>query len=74
MYVGVILILCGWAVSVRSWPLALYAVAIAILFHLRVLFHEEPGLARTPGPEWTRYRARVPRWLGRNRGVPDHGQ
>ena len=33
-------------------------------FHLRVLLHEEPFLARTHGEAWTAYRARVGRWLG----------
>jgi protein-S-isoprenylcysteine O-methyltransferase Ste14 len=32
-----------------------------------VLF-EEPWLARTHGAEFTAYRARVPRWLGRASG------
>lgn len=68
MYVGVLLILCGWAVGYRSWPLAAYAVTIATAFQLRVLLYEEPTLARLFGPEWDRYRRQVPRWIGRPRG------
>ena len=64
MYVGVLLILCGWAIGFRSWPLAIYAAAVAIAVHLRVVLHEEPFLARTHGDAWTAYRARVGRWLG----------
>jgi protein-S-isoprenylcysteine O-methyltransferase Ste14 len=32
-------------------------------FHLRVIYGEEPWLARTHGAVWDEYRARVPRWL-----------
>lgn len=43
--------------------IAIYAVALAVAFHLRVLFGEEPWLARTQGVAWVRYYERVPRWL-----------
>ena len=63
MYVGVLLILCGWAIGLSSWVLAIYAAGIAIAVHVRVLANEEPFLARTHGEAWTAYRARVGRWL-----------
>jgi protein-S-isoprenylcysteine O-methyltransferase Ste14 len=63
MYIAVLLVLLGWAVAFRSRPLAFYALALAIAFHLRVVLHEEPFLARTHGERWTQYRARVPRWF-----------
>jgi len=65
MYVGVLLILAGWAVSYRSGALAVYAAIVGLAFHLRVVYGEEPWLARTYGAEWQAYRDRVPRWLGR---------
>jgi protein-S-isoprenylcysteine O-methyltransferase Ste14 len=64
MYIAVIFILSGWAIGFSSVVLALYAVAVVILFHLRVIFHEEPWLERQFGEEWLRYRADVPRWVG----------
>jgi len=64
MYVGVLLILCGWAIGFQSWDLAIYAGAIALAFHLRVVLNEEPFLARTHGETWTTYKARVSRWIG----------
>jgi len=64
MYVSVILVLVGWAVGFRSMPLALYALTVAVGFHLRVVLGEEPWLAQTHGEKWVRYRDRVPRWLG----------
>ena len=64
IYVAVLLVLAGWAWGFGSTRLALYAVAILLAFHLRVLLHEEPFLHRTHGADWLRYRAQVPRWLG----------
>jgi protein-S-isoprenylcysteine O-methyltransferase Ste14 len=63
MYVGVLLILSGWAVSFRSWSLAIYTVVVLVAFHLRIVLHEEPWLARTFGDAWIQYRTRVSRWL-----------
>ena len=63
MYVAVILILCGWASAFRSPPLWIYAFVVMLAFHLRVVFAEEPWLARTYGEAWLQYRTRVPRWL-----------
>ena len=63
MYVAVTLILIGWAVSYRSMTLAIYTLAVMVMFELRVIFGEEPWLERTHGDEWRNYRARVPRWL-----------
>ena len=47
MYLAVVLILIGWAIGFRSRWLLLYALAMMVAFHLRVLLHEEPFLART---------------------------
>ena len=63
MYVAVAIILIGWVVTYQSLPLAIYSVVVLIAFHLRVIFGEEPWLARTHGDEWRRYAAEVPRWL-----------
>jgi protein-S-isoprenylcysteine O-methyltransferase Ste14/pimeloyl-ACP methyl ester carboxylesterase len=63
MYVGVSLILWGWAIAFASWALVLYALIVMMAFHVRVLLHEEPYLARTHGRRWDDYRAHVPRWV-----------
>lgn len=63
MYVAVLLMLFGWSVCFRSPVLATYTALIAAGFHLRIVFGEEPWLARTHGKQWDEYRARVPRWL-----------
>ena len=67
MYVAVILVLWGWALGFRSRSVAIYALVVMLAFHLRVVFGEEPWLARTHGDEWVRYKAQVPRWLGGRR-------
>lgn len=64
MYVAVVLILLGWASAYGVSGLYAYAGAIALAFHLRVVFGEEPWLARRHGTQWQDYVARVPRWLG----------
>ena len=65
MYIAVVLVLCGWALGFRSPALGIYALVVMLAFHLRVVFGEEPWLARTHGDEWMRYKARVPRWFSR---------
>jgi protein-S-isoprenylcysteine O-methyltransferase Ste14 len=64
MYVGVSLILWGWALGFHSLVHAIYAAIVIVAFHLRVVFGEEPWLAEKHGERWTRYKARVPRWVG----------
>jgi protein-S-isoprenylcysteine O-methyltransferase Ste14 len=65
MYIAVIVILLAWAIGFRSLILVLYAAALATLFHLRVVLHEEPWLEKQFGEDWMRYRAHLPRWIGR---------
>lgn len=63
MYISVLLILAGWAIGYRSWPLAAYAFVMLVVFQLRIMLHEEPWLARTFGDDWNQYRTRVSRWF-----------
>jgi protein-S-isoprenylcysteine O-methyltransferase Ste14 len=64
MYIAVLLIVIGWGVAFGSPSLGLYAAALGIAFHVRVVRSEEPWLSRTFGDEWVRYREGVPRWIG----------
>ena len=64
MYIGVILTLWGWAAGFHSYALAVYAIALMIGFHLRVVLAEERWAVRDFGDAWQRYKAAVPRWLG----------
>lgn len=63
MYVCVLLILAGWAISFVSMGLTVYALVVGIAFHLRVVFGEEPRLARLYGDAWIDYARHVGRWF-----------
>jgi len=63
MYVAVVIMLAGWAVAFGSSAIAIYTGFVIGAFHLRVIYGEEPWLARTHGAAWEEYAARVPRWL-----------
>ena len=63
MYVAVALVLFGWVVSFNSMSLLAYALIVVVAFHLRVVFGEEPWLARAHRSEWEQYSSRVPRWF-----------
>jgi protein-S-isoprenylcysteine O-methyltransferase Ste14 len=67
MYVAVLTVVLGWTLVFGSTWLTFYMLALAIGFHLRVLFHEEPRLCQQFAAEWTAYSAVVPRWLPRVR-------
>jgi protein-S-isoprenylcysteine O-methyltransferase Ste14 len=62
MYVAVLTITTGWSVTFGSLVLAVYTVVLAVAFHLRVVYHEEPWLRKRFGPDWERYSKSVPRW------------
>ena len=63
IYIAVTLLLLGWAVSFGLRGLFIYTIIVAVGFHLRVVFGEEPWLARTHGAQWQEYARRVPRWF-----------
>jgi protein-S-isoprenylcysteine O-methyltransferase Ste14 len=74
MYVGVLLILIGWALGYGSMVLWVYAIGMAVAFHLRVILYEEPWLAQTHGTAWSEYRDEVSRWgFERRRGRGEDG-
>ena len=68
MYVGVVGFVLGLSLIAGSWRMALYAAVLAVGFHLRVIFYEEPALARLFGIEWHVYRANVHRWWPKRPG------
>lgn len=71
MYVGVLGVVAGWTLCTGSPLLAAYTGVLALCFHLRVIFYEEPTLARQFTTEWAHYCARVNRWLPRLPKEPD---
>jgi protein-S-isoprenylcysteine O-methyltransferase Ste14 len=63
MYIAVLLMLLGWAEYYGIAPLWYYLAAVAVALYLRVVFGEEPWLARRHGAAWQAYRARCKRWV-----------
>lgn len=72
MYVGVILILSGWAIVTASPIVAGFALFMSTAFYFRVQMHEEPWAEKTFFAEWQNYKENVPRWLPQLKGYyPD---
>ena len=65
MYQGVLLCIVGEALLAEAGALLAYAAVAWVVFHLRVITHEEPALRRQFGPAYEAYLCRVPRWLPR---------
>jgi len=63
MYVAVGLVLLGWAVLFRSWPLGLYMLVVMTAFHVRIVVAEEPAQMRADDRAWRRYAGQTPRWI-----------
>jgi protein-S-isoprenylcysteine O-methyltransferase Ste14 len=65
MYVGVLLLVLGSGFYCQSTILVLYAVVLAIGFHVRVIRSEEPWLESHFRKQWEIYQKEVSRWLPR---------
>ena len=63
MYLGVLLVVAGWAALFSSLPVLEYGAAVAVVFHLVVLVVEEPLLRRRFGTDYETYCRTVRRWL-----------
>ncbi|HQQ97951.1 MAG TPA: isoprenylcysteine carboxylmethyltransferase family protein [Cyclobacteriaceae bacterium] len=63
MYVGVMLILIGESIITSSQTLFVYSAFILLLFHMYVIFFEEPRLRKDFGEDYTRYCEEVRRWF-----------
>ena len=64
-YVAVLAMVEGQALFFGSVPVFLYAIGLALGFHLFVVLYEEPILQRSFGGEYEAYRRQVPRWIPR---------
>jgi protein-S-isoprenylcysteine O-methyltransferase Ste14 len=62
MYNGVLALILGEAWLFGSVFLLKYALLVLILFHLFVVFYEEPALTSQFGESYRAYRRAVPRW------------
>ncbi len=62
MFQGVLLLLLAECLLFANPALLVYALSIALLFHIAVVFHEEPGLSSRFGVSYSEYCRKVPRW------------
>ena len=62
MYVGVVMLVLGWAFLTGNLWNYIYSGLIPLIFHFRVVFYEEREMERLFGKEWDTYRSAVPRW------------
>lgn len=63
MYVAALLVLAGEAAWFESGLILGYALAVYSVFHLWVIFYEEPTLRRKFGEPYEKYCREVPRWI-----------
>ncbi len=63
MYVGVLLVIAGWAVLFGFGAVLRYGAAVAVAFHLFVVLVEEPLLRRRFGEAYDAYCRAVRRWV-----------
>jgi protein-S-isoprenylcysteine O-methyltransferase Ste14 len=64
-YVAVVALVVGQGLLFGRGAVLVYAVLLALGFHLFVVLYEEPTLRRRFGAEYEAYCRRVPRWLPR---------
>lgn len=69
MYIAVIIIISGWVISSGSFNLVIYGMFMATIFHLRVVYGEEPEMVKQFDSQWTQYENSVPRWLPQITGI-----
>ena len=65
MYLGAVMVVAGEAVVYQSGTVFLQAIAMWVLFHVYVVYFEEPVLKKRFGQEYADYLRVVPRWLPR---------
>jgi len=63
MYVGVLLILIGESIIFSSLAILQYTLVVWLMFHLFVVFYEEPTLRKKFGATYDEYRKSVSRWV-----------
>jgi protein-S-isoprenylcysteine O-methyltransferase Ste14 len=68
MYIGGFVLLVGYGLYHYSFSIIILSVVLLFLFHLFVVFVEEPTLERKFGESYLVYKGRIHRWIsGRKR-------
>jgi protein-S-isoprenylcysteine O-methyltransferase Ste14 len=72
MYCSVLAAVFGQAIFYKYWVLAVYGAALAVGFHLFVVFYEERALRARFDGEYEEFCRRVPRWIPRSTSEARH--
>lgn len=56
-------VLCGWGFHQLSPSIVVFALLMAVLMHLFIIFVEEPKLERRFGESYREYKRQVNRWI-----------
>lgn len=65
MYVGVLIIIIGHFLWLKTIWMIVYAAVVFLAFYLFVTLYEEPHLKKTFGAVYGNYVRKVPRWIPR---------
>ena len=63
MYMGMVLILLGFAILLGSWVSFLVLPGFTAFVHYRFICHEEKNLKELFGEGWLAYQIKTPRWI-----------
>lgn len=63
MYVALLLALAGEAILFESTLILIYAAMVFSIFHLWIIFYEEPAMRRRFGESYEKYCLKVSRWI-----------
>ena len=63
MYLGVLILILGWAILFQATSLIFYALAAGAYFHMFIVVYEEQHLKHEFGKEYDDYCVRVNRWI-----------
>jgi protein-S-isoprenylcysteine O-methyltransferase Ste14 len=63
MYIGVLMIILGWAAFFISYATLLYLALVWVVFQCFIMFIEEPVLHRKFGNSYKNYCKQVKRWI-----------
>ena len=63
MYIAALLVLTGETILFESAMVLIYAAIVFSVFHLWIIFYEEPTLRRKFGDSYRKYCLKVRRWI-----------
>jgi protein-S-isoprenylcysteine O-methyltransferase Ste14 len=67
MYLGLMLVYTGLALLIGNWWTLLLIPVLVLVVQRMIILREEHYLQRAFGTEYTAYKAKVRRWIGRQR-------